>query len=124
MSINDPEDGADSKALRDAGLSDPVNHHKQNNEGKEIIKTQDPKYVIIAGKICNAETNKPIPDDEPIMIFRAKDMLAEQTISCYLSLCPTSEHKDAIQHRIRDFRQFSKDHPDRMDMPDTQYPFK
>lgn len=93
-----------------------------NPYGK-VFKTQDPKYVIINNQICNASTKKPIPDDEPIMIFRAQDELAEQALLYYLTLVVTHEHKQAIEHRIGDFREFRLEHPDRMKAPDTTYPF-
>ena len=86
--------------------------------------TQDPKYGINdEGKICNIATGEAIPDDEPVFILRAKDVTAEQTLSYYLTMTSTEEHKQAIKHRIDDFKVFRIGNPDRMKAPDTVYPF-
>ena len=87
-------------------------------------KTNDPKYGINNnGKICNLETSVAIPDDEPIFILRAQDMLALQVLIFYKTTVATEEHKDAVRHRIREFRNFGNDNPGRMKAPDTRYPF-
>ena len=86
--------------------------------------TQDPKYGINeAGVICNIATGVPIPADEPIFILRAKDVLAEQTITYYLTMVATEDHKLAVRHRMNDFKGFRLDEPERMKAPDTVYPF-
>lgn len=92
------------------------------------FKTQDPKYDIEVemdqdspseAYLVNTETGKPIPEDEPIFIFRAKDKLASQPIAHYRQLVPTSEHKECVLIREREFIKFSRDFPKRMKMPDT-----
>lgn len=88
-----------------------------------MIETQDPKYAIHDDKIVNVATSEPIPDDEPIFILRAKDMLAPHVIQYYQNLCATNEHKAAIDSRIHDFNQFQRDNPDRVKMPDTVFPY-
>ena len=86
--------------------------------------TQDPKYGINDdGVICNIATGVPIPNDEPIFILRGKDVLAEQAVAYYLTMVATGEHKQAIEHRIQDFKVFRLTHPERMKAPDTVYPF-
>lgn len=86
--------------------------------------TQDPKYGINNdGKICNVATGKPIPDDEPIFIFRAQDVLAEQSLSFYLSMVHVAQHRMAVKNRIEHFKSFRLEHPDRVRAPDTVYPF-
>jgi len=86
--------------------------------------TNDPKYGINEqGQICNIATGKPIPNDEPIMIFRGQDDLAAQVIAYYENLVATGEHKAAVESRIHDFNKFKRDHPERVKMPDTVFPF-
>lgn len=86
--------------------------------------TQDPKYGINdEGQICNITTGTPIPDGEPIFIFRAQDALAVQPILYYSTLVVTEQHKMAIKARISHFNRFSLDYPERMKAPDTVYPY-
>ena len=87
-------------------------------------KTQDRKYGLNnEGRLCNIATGKPIPDDEPIFIFRAKDAVSEQTLHYYLTMAVTEDHKSAIRQRIQDFKDFRVNNPDRMKAPDTVFPF-
>ena len=82
--------------------------------------TQEPKYdVNIAGQICNRATGEPIPDDEPVFIFRARDRKARKALVDYLHACDDDGHRDAIEKRVIDFTRFAERHPDRMKEPDT-----
>lgn len=85
-------------------------------------KTQDPKYDIENGKLVNATTGVPIPDDEPVFILRAKDVNASQTILNYARLCRNSDHKASVLYRFDQFCDFSSEHPERMKEPDTTSP--
>lgn len=85
-----------------------------------VIQTSDPKYVIISGKICNAKSGNPIPDDEPIMIFRAKDKEALPVLEYYRAHHPyNDDHDAAIGKQILRFADFACQKPDRMKTPDT-----
>ena len=89
-----------------------------------MTPTNDPKYGINEeDQICNIATSKPIPDDEPIFILRAKDELAAQTIAYYLNMVATEEHNAAVKSRLSDFQQFKRINPERVKMPDTVFPF-
>lgn len=86
--------------------------------------TQDPKFGIDdEGRLCNIATGEQIPADEPVFIFRGKDILAEQALLYYYSLVSMHDHRQAVNHRINDFKRFRLDHSDRMKAPDTVYPF-
>ncbi|MEA3242865.1 MAG: hypothetical protein U9Q19_05415 [Pseudomonadota bacterium] len=86
--------------------------------------TQDPKFGIDDdGRICNIATGEPIPADEPVFIFRAKDMLAEQALLYYYALVSMHDQRLAVHHRITDFKRFRQDNPELMKAPDTVYPF-
>lgn len=80
---------------------------------------QEPKYTTGQrdGRICNRATGKPIPDDEPIVIFRAKDMHASAALAAYLEALTDPEHRAAFQKRIDEFDAFALEHPDRMAYP-------
>lgn len=82
--------------------------------------SQEPKYGIRNGRIVNRRSGVPIPDDEPIFIFRAKDRLAVRTLTAYFSAIEDPEHARAVAGRLEDFKQFAREHPERMKDPDTR----
>lgn len=68
--------------------------------------------------ILDRSTLKAIPDDEPIMIFRAKDIRTYQTIILYMELCKNPGHQRIIQKRAQDFQNFQEQFPERIKEPD------
>ena len=80
----------------------------------------EPKYDIEDGRIVNASTRVPIPDDEPIMIFRAKDRKAMCAISAYLHNCDDPYHKAAVAFRAKHFIDYAASHQTKE--PDSYYP--
>ena len=89
-------------------------------DGREIYATQDPKYVIIDNEICNAATHEPIPPDEPVMMFRAKDRHALHTVYDYAERVQDSGHGTSVLRRAKDFENFRTKNPSRMKEPDTK----
>lgn len=88
--------------------------------------TTDPKYQIEVrdshAQLVNAATGVPIPSDEPVFIFRAKDLRALKAIDRYredVSDGGNAAHANAVAVRCEDFARFRKRHPDRMKEPDT-----
>lgn len=82
-------------------------------------KKQDPKYIIIGNDIYNRATGQVIPANEPVMIFRAKDLKAINALQGYLDACNDSHHRSAIKRRMADFAAFKRDNPSLMKQPDT-----
>lgn len=82
---------------------------------------QDPKYEVWNGRIINRKTRKQIPDDEPVFILRAKDVAALMALQAYELACANEEHRQAVTHRIYDFKKFQRAHPDEVKEPDTAY---
>lgn len=82
---------------------------------------QEPKYTTSSkdGRICNRATGKPIPDDEPVFILRAKDFHSTTALAAYLDGLTDIEHRAAVQERIDAFDAFAAAHPERMKFPDT-----
>jgi hypothetical protein len=80
---------------------------------------QEPKYKIEDGRIVNRQSGESIPDDEPIMIFRARDFYAPQAILAYLTYID-GEHRGVVSVRYLQFLNWQKEHKDRVKMPDTQ----
>ena len=81
---------------------------------------QEPKYKIENGKIVNRASGEAIPDDEPIMIFRARDIHARATLMHYFTRVNNENHASVVLDRLQDFQKFRTDHPDRMKEPDTE----
>jgi hypothetical protein len=84
-----------------------------------MTQTQEPKYEIRDGKIVNRSSGEAIPDDEPIMIFRARDKHAHGAIMDYFRRCSNTQHAEVVLARAAQFAEFADDHPDRMKEPDT-----
>lgn len=91
---------------------------------------QEPKYQAVIfhdgepsfgddTKVINRITGEAIPDDEPIMIFRARDVHALDVIAHYRRLCSDEGHKRVVNDRWHDFNRFAEAHPDRMKEPDS-----
>lgn len=81
---------------------------------------QEPKYEIIDGKLFNRQSGEQIPDDEPIFILRARDMLALGCLVKYWTSILNNEHAEAVHFRIAQFKRFAEQHPGRMKSPDTK----
>ncbi len=84
-----------------------------------MTQTQEPKYEIRDGKIVNRSSGEAIPDDEPIMIFRARDIHAHDAIANYGLRCENLDHSNIVMDRARQFAAFAALHPERMKEPDT-----
>ena len=67
----------------------------------------------------NVASGEMIPDDEPVMVFRARDIHAVRVIEHYLSRVRDEAHFDAVAVRRDDFLAFAAEHPERMKEPDT-----
>lgn len=93
------------------------------------FKTQDPKYDIEVlldesgevhvSRLVNAATGIPIPEDEPIMLLRAKDKHALPTIYDYAERIADPEHGNAVFARAQEFHNFRERFPELMKEPDT-----
>lgn len=85
-----------------------------------MLEKQEPKYDVNEdGQIINRATGDPIPDDEPIMIFRAKDSRSIDAIAAYVTACSDPVHKVAIGDRLQDFLRYQANNPALVHEPDT-----
>ena len=80
---------------------------------------QEPKYKIVGDNLVNRTSDEVIPDDEPVFIFRARDVHAVSVLVHYWAIIGDEKHQKAVYDRVRDFRKFLHDHPERMKEPDT-----
>lgn len=85
-----------------------------------LAPKQEPKYTVSSkdGRIVNRSTGKPIPDDEPVFILRAKDPHAARAIQYYIDLCKNADHRAVAKSRLLDFIEFAAKNPDRLREPD------
>ena len=91
------------------------------------MKLIDPKYGMIVGPdgepmIVKASTMEPIPDDEPLILFRARDNNAlEGALRPYERKCIAAGCTDfqlaGIQNRVCAFEDFEGHFPERMKQP-------
>ncbi len=62
-----------------------------------------------------------VPEDEPLILFRARDRLALATLQYYRDLAVadgcTQFHLDGIDNRIGAFGNFAREHPELMKQP-------
>lgn len=113
-----PEKVKEAIQSADAALSAPYEYFGLSME-------QEPKYTTCphSGAIINRATGVPIPPDEPIMIFRARDTLARPVIRRYVDLLPEncargSGFRDSAFERSQAFIAFADRHPERLKRPD------
>lgn len=86
-----------------------------------LPQSQEPKYTTSTkdGRLTNRSTGKPIPDDEPVFILRAQDVLALHAMRAYLLIVEDQTHASVVEARIRDFELFAAKHPERVKAPDS-----
>lgn len=77
----------------------------------------DRKFAWVDGRFVNRVSGEPIPDDEPVIIFRARDWNALSVLNLYQALCDDPHHVEAVQDRINEFQAFKDEFPERMKEP-------
>ena len=75
------------------------------------------KYKIKDERIVKRDNDVPIPDDEPLFIFRAQDRKALPALVAYNMVLDCLEQKESVMKSINDFRDFQERHPERMKEP-------
>lgn len=81
---------------------------------------QEPKYEIRGDKLVNRQSGEAIPEDEPIIVFRARDKHAAELLVIYARMCQDPQHQEAARRRAAQFSNWASIHPDRMKEPDTK----
>ena len=75
------------------------------------------KYTIKEDRIVKRSNEVPIPDDEPLFLFRAKDRKALAALVAYNMILDNLDQKESVTKSINDFRRFQEEHPERMAEP-------
>jgi hypothetical protein len=90
------------------------------------IRSSDPLLVQALSeepRIVNRQSGEAIPDDEPIFILRARDVLAVPLLKEYFALvygqCGDS-HITAVRKRLAQFAKWQEENPGRVKKPDTE----
>ncbi len=71
--------------------------------------------------IVNTASGQILPEDEPLILFRAKDKLLVPILGFYRNLCgmrSPAAHVNGISREIAKCEQFAFAHPERMKDPD------
>lgn len=75
------------------------------------------KYKIKDDRLVKRDTEIPIPENEPVFIFRAKDRKALAALVAYGQVVDNLDQREAVMKSVEDFRRFQENNPDLMDEP-------
>jgi hypothetical protein len=85
------------------------------------MKDIDSKYATDGTYLYNKVSGEVLPEDEPLFLLRARDILAVDAIQHYLNLCNANKcvesHLLGVIEVLRRFENFQVEHPDRMKQP-------
>lgn len=85
------------------------------------MRVIDPKYHIEDEQIIKTSNGESVPDDEPMILFRASDRLALAMLHIYRVLNQIdgcSDHQiNEVNAMLYRFLDFSVKHPERMKQP-------
>ncbi len=75
------------------------------------------KYKIKDDQLVKRDREKPVPEDEPLFILRAKDRKALPAILAYHMICDNLDQMESVKKTIDDFRSFQEKYPEKMGEP-------
>lgn len=75
------------------------------------------RYDVALGQFVNRMSGEPIPKDEPIVIFRARDNHILSVLKPYLFAVQDAHHKAAVNDRIEEVVAYRQAHPERLKEP-------
>lgn len=78
---------------------------------------EDRKFKFEDGRFVNRVSGEAIPDDEPVIIFRARDKHAPPVLVAYLNMVSDPHHRRAVTDRIGEFQAYREANPDRLKEP-------
>ncbi len=86
-------------------------------EAKKGTKMHERKYMIKDNRLVKRSNQVPIPENEPLFIFRAKDLKALPVLVAYSMIVDSLDQKESIQRSVEDFRRFMAENPDKIGEP-------
>jgi hypothetical protein len=78
---------------------------------------EDRKFKFENGRFVNRVSGEAIPDDEPVILFRARDRHALAVLDFYRQIIEDPHHRQAVTDRINEFHAYRQAHPERMKEP-------
>lgn len=78
---------------------------------------EDRKFKFEEGRFVNRVSGEAIPDDEPVILFRARDNHAIPTLLAYLDMVADPHHRQAVMDRLEEFSSYRAAHPERLKEP-------
>lgn len=78
---------------------------------------EDRKFKFENGRFVNRVSGEAIPDDEPVILFRARDNHAIPTLIAYLAMVTDPHHRQAVMDRLDEFSAYRAQNPDRLKEP-------
>lgn len=75
------------------------------------------KYKLVNNQVVKRADGVPVPEDEPLFIFRGKDSKALSILIAYHALLDNLEQKAEVKLCIQDFKNFQVQNPDKMAEP-------
>lgn len=86
-----------------------------------MMREIDGKFSINGDEIFNTISGEVVPEDEPVMFFRARDRFAVEAMRNYQLVCTIegcdAKHLAGIEYNVGRFLKFRKEHPERMKRP-------
>lgn len=75
----------------------------------------DMKHHIEGDRVVKTSTNEPVPDDEPMILYRGRDRLALPMLRFYRQLCQddgaTNYQLRSMDEMIARFEKYAASHP-------------
>jgi len=78
---------------------------------------EDRKFKFEGGRFINRVSGEPIPDEEPVILFRARDKHALPVLMAYLDMVSDPHHRQAVMDRLDEFSAYRAAYPERLKEP-------
>jgi hypothetical protein len=78
---------------------------------------EDRKFKFEDGGFVNRVSGEAIPDDEPVILFRARDKHSIAVLMAYLDMVSHPHHRQAVMDRLDEFSAYRAAHPERLKEP-------
>jgi hypothetical protein len=102
-------------------LNDVMDVSGQSTSVGVKMRQIDLKYHTDGTAIIKSTNGQVVPEEEPMILFRARDWLAVPLLEYYRKLCVADGCNDhqmgLVDQRIQEFKTFIQNYPERMKQP-------